>query len=104
MSKDTHFIGQPLFSQLLKLVDKSEVVKLSKKGGYDRYTKRLDGYTHFVALLFAVLNRYDSLRELVVGMLSEANKLQHLGVDYMIKRSTIADANNRRSSDCPSSS
>ena len=99
MSKDTHFIGQPLFSQLLKLVDKSEVVKLSKKGGYDRYTKRLDGYTHFVALLFAVLNRYDSLRELVVGMLSEANKLQHLGVDYMIKRSTIADANNRRSSD-----
>ena len=99
MGKSTHFIGQPLFSQLLKLVDKSEVVKLSKKGGYDRYTKRLDGYTHFVALLFAVLNRYDSLRELVVGMLSEAHKLQHLGVDYMIKRSTIADANNRRSSD-----
>ncbi len=99
MGKSTHFIGQPLFSQLLKLVDKSEVVNLSKKGGYDRYTKRLDGYTHFVALLFAVLNRYDSLRELVVGMLSEAHKLQHLGVDYMIKRSTIADANNRRSSD-----
>ena len=99
MGKSTHFIGQPLFSQLLKLVDKSEVVKLSKKGGYERYTKRLDGYTHFVALLFAVLNRYDSLRELVVGMLSEAHKLQHLGVDYMIKRSTIADANNRRSSD-----
>ncbi len=99
MGKDTHFIGQPLFSQLLKLINKAEIVKLSQTGGHDHYTKRLDGYTHFVALLFAVLNRYDSLRELVIGMLSEANKLQHLGVDYMIKRSTIADANNRRSSD-----
>ncbi len=99
MSKNKHFIGQPLFSQLLKLADKSEVKKLSKQGGHERYTKKLDGYTHFTALLFAVLNRYDSLRELVIGMLSEANKLKHLGIDYMIKRSTIADANNRRSSD-----
>ena len=98
MPKDTHFIGQPLFSQILKLVDKSNIVRISKNGNHERYTRRLDGYTHFVALLFAVLHRYDSLRELVVGMLSEANKLQHLGVDYMIKRSTLADANNRRSS------
>lgn len=98
MPKDTHFIGQPLFSQILKLVDKSNIVRISKNGNHERYTKKLDGYTHFVSLLFAVLHRYDSLRELVVGMLSEANKLQHLGVDYMIKRSTLADANNRRSS------
>lgn len=42
--------------------------------------------------------RFDTLREIVVGMLAEANKLQHLGVNYMIKRSTLSDANNRRSS------
>ncbi|MFI3316812.1 MAG: IS4 family transposase, partial [Rikenellaceae bacterium] len=90
--------GQPLYSQILKLVDKAKIIKISRNGNHDRYVKRLDGYTHFVALLFAVLQRYDSLRELVVGMLSEANKLQHLGIDYMIKRSTIADANNRRKS------
>ncbi|MFI3317490.1 MAG: DUF4372 domain-containing protein, partial [Rikenellaceae bacterium] len=98
MDKYTNFIGQPLYSQILKLVDKAKIVKISRNGNHDRYIKRLDGYTHFVALLFAVLQRYDSLRELVVGMLSEANKLQHLGIDYMIKRSTIADANNRRKS------
>ena len=43
--------------------------------------------------------RHDSLRGIVVGMLSEANKLQHLGVDYMVKRSTLSEANNRRDSE-----
>ncbi|MGL4994179.1 MAG: hypothetical protein ACRC6R_08695 [Bacteroidales bacterium] len=42
---------------------------------------------------------HDSLREIVVGMLSEANKLEHLVVNYMVKRSTLSEANNRRSSD-----
>jgi len=47
-------------------------------------------------MLYAVMMRYDSLREIVVGMLSEANKINHLGIDYMVKRSTLAEANNRR--------
>ena len=67
--------------------------------GYDKYVKKLDGYTHFVALLFAVLMRYDSLRELIIGMEAEAYKMHHLVVNYQIRRSTISDANNRRSSD-----
>jgi len=41
--------------------------------------------------------RYDSLREIVVGMLSESNKINHLGIDSMVKRSTLPEANNRRS-------
>ena len=69
---------------------------MSKSGGHDRYVKKLDGYSHFVILLYGVLMRHDSLREIVVGMLSEANKLQHLGIDYMAKRSTLSEANNRR--------
>ena len=98
MGKDTHFIGQPVYVQLLNLVDREKIKKLSSKGGYDRYVKKLDGYTHFVAFLFAVLMRFDTLRETVIGMMAEANKLQHLGVDYLVKRSTLSDANNRRSS------
>jgi len=50
-------------------------------------------------MLYAVLMRYDSLREIVVGMLSESNKINHLGIDYMVKRSTLAEANNRRSNE-----
>ena len=98
MGKDTHFIGQPFYVQLLNLVDREKIKKLSSRGGYDRYVKKLDGYTHFVAFLFAVLMRFDTLRETVIGLMAEANKLQHLGVDYLVKRSTLSDANNRRSS------
>ena len=98
MSKDTHFIGQPVYVQLLNLVDREKIKDLSSRGGYDRYVKKLDGYTHFVAFLFAVLMRFDTLRETIIGMMAEANKLQHLGVDYLVKRSTLSDANNRRSS------
>ena len=73
MNKSTHFTGQPIYGQLLKLVNKQEILQLSRKGGYERYVKKLDGYTHFVILLYAVLMRYDSLREIIIGMLSEAN-------------------------------
>lgn len=98
MSKDTHFIGQPVYIQLLNLVDRNKIRKISCRGGHDRYVKKLDGYTHFVAFLFAVLMRYDTLRETIIGMMAEANKLQHLGVDYLVRRSTLSDANNKRSS------
>lgn len=98
MHKSTHFTGQPLYCQLLNLTNKEKIKETSRQGGFDRYVKKLDGYSHFVILLYGVLMRHDSLREIVVGMLSEAHKLQHLGIDYMVKRSTLAEANNRRSS------
>ncbi|MEG1157579.1 MAG: IS4 family transposase, partial [Acinetobacter sp.] len=62
------------------------------------YTKKFDGYNHLVTLLFSNLAACDSLREVVVGMLSLANKLQHLGLNYIAKRSTLSDANKRRNS------
>ncbi|MBD0726708.1 transposase [Flavobacterium sp. L1I52] len=99
MSKNIHFTGQPLFSQILSLIDKQEIKSFSHKGGYDKYVKKFDGYSHFVVMLYGVLMRYDSLREIVIGMLSEAGKLQHLGINYMVKRSTLSEANNRRSSE-----
>lgn len=98
MHKGTTFSGHPQYVQLLNLLNRVKIREISTKRGYDRYVKKLDGYTHFVALLFAVLMRYDSLRETVIGMMAEAHKLQHLGVNYLIRRSTLSEANNRRSS------
>ena len=47
-------------------------------------------------MLFGVLRHYDSLRELEIGMKAEINKLNHLGIDYVVRRSTLAEANQRR--------
>ncbi len=98
MSKSTHFTGQPVMSQLLKLLDKAKIKEISVQTGQsERYVKKLDGYTHLVVMLFGVLKHFDSLRELEIGMQVESNKIRHLGIDYIARRSTLAEANKRRS-------
>ncbi|MBQ6648928.1 MAG: DUF4372 domain-containing protein, partial [Muribaculaceae bacterium] len=97
MGKSSNFIGQPLFNQLIKLISRQKIQEIAQKGGYNRYVKRFDGYSHLVTLLFAVFSRYVSLREIVLGLMSEANKLSLLGVLQLVSRSTLSDANNRRS-------
>jgi hypothetical protein len=49
-------------------------------------------------MLFGVFKGYNSIRELGIGMLSTAHKLSHLGMSYMVRRSTLSDANERRRS------
>ncbi len=85
-------------SQVLKLLDKAKIKKISARTCQgDRYVKKLDGYTHLVVMLFGVLKHFDSLRELEIGMQAESNKIRHLGIDYIARRSTLAEANKRRS-------
>ncbi len=46
MSKSTHFIGQPLLGQLLSFIDQSDVYRISKEHGGERYVKHFDGWHH----------------------------------------------------------
>ena len=72
MSKSTYFTGQPVFAQVLKLIDRAKVEQISKDTpGSEVYVKKLDGYTHLVTMLFGVLRHYDSLRELEIGLKAE---------------------------------
>lgn len=96
MGKSTHFLGQPLYSQLIKLLDKSQILQISRTNGGERYTKRFDVWVHLVVMLYAVIMRFDSLREITASLLAEARKLRHLGITFKISRSTLADANKRR--------
>lgn len=96
MGKSTHFIGQPLLRQIINFLDKDKVIRLSRKHGGERYVKRFDGWQHLVVMLYAVIMRFDSLREIAIATLAEARKLAHLGVTTMPRRSTLSDANARR--------
>ena len=44
-------------------------------------------------MLYAVIKRFDSLREITDSMFPEARKLAHLGIQVMPRRSTLSDAN-----------
>lgn len=96
MSKSTHFSGQPLYCQIIKLLDKSKVLRLSRENGGERYVKHFDSWSHLVVMLYAVIMRFDSLREITASLQAEARKLPHLGLSNMTARSTLADANKRR--------
>ena len=87
MSKDSHFTGQPVYSQVLKLLDKEKILQISRETkGSEAYVKRFDGYQHLVVMLFGILKHFDSLRELEIGMKAEAHKLGHLGMNYLVRR------------------
>ena len=97
MGKSSHFIGQPMYSQVIKLLDKSRILQISRENGGERYTKRFNGWIHLVVMLYATIMRFDSLREITASLLTEARKLSHIGITFKIGRSTLADANKRRS-------
>ena len=97
MGKSTHFIGQPLYSQVINLLDKRKVFQISQLLGGERYVKRFNVWVHLVVMLYAVIKRFDSLREITTSLLADTHKLSHLGINFKIGRSTLADANARRS-------
>ena len=50
MSKDSHFTGQLVYSQVLKLLDKDKIRQISRDTqGCESYVKRFGGYEHLVA-------------------------------------------------------
>ena len=97
LSKSTHFIGQPLYSQVINLLDKAKILQISQKNGGEHYTKRFTVWIHLIVMLYAVIKRFDSLREITTSLLADTNKLAHIGITFKIGRSTLADANKRRS-------
>ena len=99
MNKSTFFTGQPIFTQLLQLIPKTAIISIAKQQRTDRYAKRFNTYEHLVTMLYSIFNNCNSLREVTTGMLATEQRLQHLGIRYHPRRSTLADANIRRSSD-----
>lgn len=52
MNKGTHFNGQPMYGQLINLLDKHEILKFSREKKGERYVKRFDAYQHLVVMLY----------------------------------------------------
>ena len=92
-AKIKNLSGQPIFTQILNFLDKSNIKKFSKELEADRYVKKFTSYKHVVVMLFVAFEGYHSIRDTVLGLLSNAHKLQHLGLDYVVKRSTLSEAN-----------
>ena len=69
---------------------------LVKKHNADKYAKKFSHWQHLIAMLYGQLSGASSLRTLAIGFNSHQSHHHHLGA-ASIQRTTIADANTRRS-------
>lgn len=99
MNKSKNFSGQPIIKQLLKLVSPTIISRTAQKHKSDRYYKRFKTYDHLVTMLYGTLSGVSSLRELSTILLACEGRIGHLNLKYFPKRSTLSDANKKRSSE-----
>lgn len=97
MGKSNSFSGQPIFSQLLKLLPKTKIAFIVRKFDADRYCKKFFTWDHLIAMLYCSYQNCNSLREITTGMRACGGRLRHLGINIFPTRSTLSDANLRRS-------
>src|ERR1700756_2699840 len=84
-----------MFSQILKLIPRTEFEALVKKTKAEYAAKGLSSWAQFVAMMFCQLGRAHSLREIEGGLKSCEGKLAHLGIEAPAK-SSLSYANAHR--------
>jgi len=85
-----------MYGLLINMIDKQKVMDFSKNVGGEKYIKSFDAWQHLLIMLFAVIKRLDSLREITAATYPEIRKFNHLGMTSLPRRSTLSDANARR--------
>ena len=100
MDKNTEisFVGQPIFKQIMKLIDSVSLQSLITNHQSDYYYKAFKTRTHLFTMLFGVLSRCDSMNEICEGLRAMGGKLNHLGMEKAPAKSTASDGLRNRSS------
>ena len=84
-----------MFSQILKLIPRTDFERMVKQTGAEHRSKGLSSWSQFVGMLFCQLGRAHSLREIEGGLRSCEGKLAHLGIEAPA-RASLSYANAHR--------
>jgi len=85
-----------VLAQILSLVPRSEFAKLAREHGGENRIRSFSCWAQFVCLLYAQFSRQTSLRDLVLALETKKRFLYHLCGTHNVRRTTLADANERR--------
>src|SRR6202007_1828048 len=88
--------GKALFAQLMDFLPWSTFTRIVSRYGGDCRVRTLTCAEQYRAMAFAQLTYRESLRDIEVCLAAQASKLYHLGFRELVKRSTLADANESR--------
>ena len=90
-NSEIRFVGQPIFRQILRLIDDFELKSLVSKHNSDYYYKAYKSRTQLITMLFGILSRCDSMTEICEGLRALGGKLNHLGLEKAPAKSTASD-------------
>lgn len=86
-----------VLNEMLNLLPRHQFDRLVKSQQSNRYVKRFNCWHQLVVMLYAQSAQKQSLRDIQQGLQANSARLYHLGLPA-IKRSTLSDANSKRSS------
>lgn len=90
------YTGKTLFAQIMDFLPWKNFHRIVSRYDGDHRIRTLPCAEHFRALAFAQLTYRESLRDIEACLSAQSAKLYHMGIGSPIKRSTLADANERR--------
>ena len=96
--KEIQFVGQPIFKQILNLLQAVSINSVIQKYQSDHYYKAYKTRTQLTTMLFGILSRCDSMTEICEGLRAMGGKLNHLGLEKAPAKSTACDGLRNRDS------
>jgi hypothetical protein len=90
------YIGKTLFAQMMDFLPWKTFHRLVSRYEGNHRIRTLPCAEHFRVLAFAQLTYRESLRDIEACLSAQSAKLYHMGLQSSVKRSTLADANERR--------
>jgi len=90
------YVGKTLFAQLMDFLPWTTFSRIVNRYGGNHRVRSLPCAEQFRVLVFAQLTYRESLRDIEACLAAQSAKLYHMGIRSPIKRSTLADANERR--------
>ena len=99
MGKSKYYFGQNTLGQVLKLIPSAIVSQSVKRTNSDFAVKKFSTQNHLYTMCYAVLADVTGLRHVCDGLLAMGEKLKHLGLDYVVPKSTLSDSNKNRTSE-----
>lgn len=88
--------GRTVFAQIIEYVSHNEFHRCVARYDGDHRVRKLTCWEQFLAMAFAQLTYRESLRDIEVSLAVHHRKLYHAGFRSLVKKSTLADANELR--------
>jgi len=90
------YVGKTLFAQVMEFVPWTSFARIVQRHGGNSGVRTLSCAEQFRAMAFAQLTWRESLRDIEASLSANVGKLYAMGFRSVIRRSTLADANESR--------